>query len=315
MVSKFVSKYDLSFLLDGHGVVHDAIINDHQLIANSCESPIGKNIRTILPLRQGEIVFGRLESQAGDRFSRSLSFNEIVLGESEFFVGIEILGFTSPSSDAREILVFINRADPELVPNTPADPAAKNRLLLGVARAAKELFGSADVYTCIQSALVHLGEGLHADRAYLFTIHVSDFEYFCSHRCEWNSGDYSEQIDNTDLYNVPLTMIGDFCKTLLQGKVFRAIVANLPAGPVKENLESQSIKSILICPVIINDRFWGYAGFDDCTYGRKWTGTEIGVLSSFTSLIQQRVSNVYFENREEDLLSAAPLVSDVLKSL
>ena len=43
-------------------------------------------------------------------------------------------------------------------------------------------------------------------------------------------------------------------------------------------LDPRQVKSLLAIPVLIEGRFWGFVGFEDCHSQRIWTGADISIL-------------------------------------
>jgi signal transduction histidine kinase/CheY-like chemotaxis protein len=54
---------------------------------------------------------------------------------------------------------------------------------------------------------------------------------------------------------------------------------------VKEQMTPQGVLSILIVPVFLRDRFWGFVGFDDCHRERLFSDNEEAILRSGSLLI------------------------------
>lgn len=50
-------------------------------------------------------------------------------------------------------------------------------------------------------------------------------------------------------------------------------------------LESRKILSILIIPIFVENNFWGFIEFDDCTNNRVWTNNEENILSNIANSI------------------------------
>lgn len=127
-----------------------------------------------------------------------------------------------------------------------------------------------------------IGETLNVDRVYLFENHIHPLtgEVLTSQRIEWAKGDVSPQINNPELQDISIDEIGDFVKPLKQGKPFVAIVSELPDSLTKDLLIAQQIKSLLVLPLFIYDKFQGFVGIDDCTNERIWTELEIQFLVS-----------------------------------
>lgn len=152
-----------------------------------------------------------------------------------------------------------------------------------------------------------VGEYVHVDRIYFFENHPDPItgEELTSQRFEWVKDGVEPMIDNPDLQNLPIDIVADFMKPLLQNLPFEAIVRELPEGGTKEILASQNILSILVLPIWIEGRMYGFIGFDDCTAERGWSEEELHFLQSITSnlssAISRRTALLEVEKKAEEL--------------
>jgi len=73
-------------------------------------------------------------------------------------------------------------------------------------------------------------------------------------------------------------------KTLSSGNYINAIVRDLPQEE-RDLLTLSGILSILVVPIFIKDRFWGFVGFDDCHRERIFTKEEESILHSASLMI------------------------------
>ncbi len=137
-----------------------------------------------------------------------------------------------------------------------------------------------------------VGEHVHVDRIYYFEIHPDPItgEELTSQRFEWVKNGIEPMLDNPDLQNLPIEIAADFMKPLQENKPFEAIVRLLPDGNTKEILTSQDILSILVLPILINGKMYGFIGFDDCTSERSWSEEELHFLQSITSNLSSAIS-------------------------
>ncbi|MDN3672519.1 PAS domain S-box protein [Flavobacterium branchiarum] len=78
-------------------------------------------------------------------------------------------------------------------------------------------------------------------------------------------------------------------------KILNTLTSKLKDSFFKELLLANEIKSILILPLYINDKFIGFIGFDDCTNEKKWTEDEIYILQSLAN----NISSTLERNRSE----------------
>jgi PAS domain S-box-containing protein len=64
-------------------------------------------------------------------------------------------------------------------------------------------------------------------------------------------------------------------------------IEDIPGGPEKELLRSQSIKSILVIPLFVNNAFYGFMGFDECLYHRTWLDEDVDILKTTAQIISK----------------------------
>ncbi|MCJ7581772.1 MAG: PAS domain S-box protein, partial [Candidatus Aminicenantes bacterium] len=78
-------------------------------------------------------------------------------------------------------------------------------------------------------------------------------------------------------------------------------IEDIPGGPEKELLRSQNIKSILVVPLFVNNAFYGFMGFDECLYHRKWLNEDVDILKTTAQII----SNAFESKHAEETLRAS----------
>ena len=154
----------------------------------------------------------------------------------------------------------------------------RERLLSVAAFATNTLLSEEDPDRAIMDALQHLGEAVEADRVYIFENHTKEGEVLMSQRYEWTRGQVDPQINNPVLQGLPyLPDSFNFYEAISRGRPYGGLVKDLPESE-RAYLAPQGIISILIVPIIVDDRLWGFIGFDDCQRERVWTNNEVSVL-------------------------------------
>lgn len=158
-----------------------------------------------------------------------------------------------------------------------------------------------------------VGEVVGADRVYYFETytHALTGEPMATQKLEWNKGTAPSQLDNPILIELPLQAFPDFYEPLRNGAHFMAITGLLPEGDLRQAMEDQQIKSTLTIPLFVNESFFGFIGFDDCTREHHWTDDERSFLHTITAnliaAIQRRNSQMelrrIFNERNEILES------------
>ncbi len=164
----------------------------------------------------------------------------------------------------------------------------REQMLKVISDVTYKLLDSNDIIGEIRDTLLDLGQAVKVDRTYLFTnAELPGDVMRTSQRCEWNSGTKTAQIDNPDLQNLPISIFDGFLENLINNKPFQSITSAMPESDLKELLDSQDITSILIIPIFDGEFFWGFIGYDDCTYERTWDESEVTILQTFANVISK----------------------------
>lgn len=164
--------------------------------------------------------------------------------------------------------------------------AIKEKMLFAISQATSILLYEPNIFKAISEALYLIGEAVAADRTYLFTSSMhEEYGLVVSQRLEWNSGAVSPQIDNPELQDVPVLLFDEFMGNVNKQLPFHDLVKNLKDSDLKSILEEQEIISILVIPIFLENKFWGFVGYDECKYERIWTEAELTILQTFATSI------------------------------
>jgi diguanylate cyclase (GGDEF)-like protein/PAS domain S-box-containing protein len=163
------------------------------------------------------------------------------------------------------------------------------------ARSTLSLLRNPSVGEAIPDVLARIGQGLDVDRAYLFEVHEDRSGHpLCSMRFEWVHEGVSAEIGNPDMHDLPMEeLLPHWLPECRDGRSVGGNTADLPQ-PERGIMEAQSIQSVLLVPVLFNETFWGFLGFDSVRSTREWTATEDSVLRIIgaalaTAIERQRV--------------------------
>jgi PAS domain S-box-containing protein len=152
----------------------------------------------------------------------------------------------------------------------------RENLLSAIADANSFLISEPDLYIALNKAAERVGRSTGVDRVYLFvnTLDAQGNAVTTSQRMEWNSGQAIPQLNNPDLQEVPVSEFGIFMDPLRCNKPFQSVVAELEDDFVRGFLAAQDIRSIIVLPITVHGKFWGFLGFDQCTHVRVWSHEE-----------------------------------------
>jgi PAS domain S-box-containing protein len=160
----------------------------------------------------------------------------------------------------------------------------RDQLFATLAHVTSEFILYANWEDAIPAVLQSVGEMINVDRVYIFQNDAfQENENITScQRFEWSSTGSTSQALNPELQHLPISDL-PVSELLTEKKPYYALVREIENDALKTLLQGQGIVSILIFPIFVQQHFWGFIGFDDCTRERHWSELEFSVLHSFSS--------------------------------
>ncbi len=178
-------------------------------------------------------------------------------------------------------------------------------ILDAVSFAAGQFLRTTDWKQSIQEVLERLGKATGVSRVYIFENNSEkDGNLLTSQRYEWCASGISPQIDNPDLQGFSLRKNGfeRWEEMLGQGQLIQGHVKEFPESE-KNVLTPQNIRSIVVTPIFVGQKWWGFIGFDECQIEREWSIAEIDALraaaETLGAAIQQKFLNDTLKESEE----------------
>jgi len=183
----------------------------------------------------------------------------------------------------------------------------RERILLGVADATSILLRNVDIDKAFNKVLEVLGKATTADRVYIFQNSFDSItqKNVVSQKYEWCSEGIEPQIDSSDLQNVCYEDLGimRWYDTLSSDNEISGSVCDFPSGE-RAILEPQGIKTVAVVPIFVDNIFWGFIGFDDCSQNRVWTKSETALLFTAATSIGGAIKRTKDENHIQALLKS-----------
>lgn len=177
------------------------------------------------------------------------------------------------------------------------DPEYHIRLLQGVTQATHCLLTLSDHHEAMHLALAHLGKALVVDRVYIFQNHTDPVtqSLLASQWWEWTPERRSLPFNNLELQNLSYaTVLRRWYDYLSQGKAITGYQDELPEWE-KQLLGDRQVCSLLVLPIFVDQRFWGFVEFDDCQSDRQWTAEEIAILNTVADSFGGAISHHHAE--------------------
>jgi PAS domain S-box-containing protein len=164
----------------------------------------------------------------------------------------------------------------------------KDNLLQGIAEATKSAISFADIDNGLTKALRILGIAAEVDRVYIYKHQVGQEtdEMFVSILYEWSSTSSESQLQNPILQRLSYSRFAslDFYGNFEKGKTLKFLIKKLPAHE-RIVFVDRNIRSIILVPIMIDGKYWGFIGFDDCRTDRIWSEDEESFLSTMAATI------------------------------
>jgi len=159
---------------------------------------------------------------------------------------------------------------------------------------------STEFESALWNSMGMMAKAVNADRAYIWKNYIKNGMIHCTQLYEWSEGAEPQQgnVYTTDIPYEEKTP--EWVYTLSRGKCINSLVRDM--SPAEQTLLApQGIISILVVPVFLREKFWGFVGFDDCHRERLFTENEESILRSGSLLI----ANALLRNEMTRELAAA----------
>jgi PAS domain S-box-containing protein len=259
---------------------------------------IGKTMWELFPPQVAEAQMGMVR--------QAINSGQRLVGDSETSLQGQPIWFRSsiqplPAIAGQPRAALIIATDISEIKQANKALARRDRLLQSVARCAALLLEMPNLSQAMQGALEILGEATGVDRVYLFENHDHPQSHVlvASQRYEWAREGVSVQIDNPDLQNMSYEhQFRRWYDLLANREAVQGLVRDAPQTE-RGVLEAQGILSLLVVPIFIEDRFWGFIGFDDCHIERVWSDNDSSILAAAADMIGSAIAH---EKTEQALL-------------
>ena len=147
-----------------------------------------------------------------------------------------------------------------------------------------------DFEDSLQNAMSIIACAVNADRVCIWKNYNSDEGGYCSEIYEWDKGSFRTSAEHGALTEDLKYKEKKFLKELAsQGNSVSFLVREMQSN-LKDHLTARGITSIFIMPVFIQDKFWGFIGYDNYTKERLFSENEELILRSASRTIVNAIS-------------------------
>ncbi|MEN9239933.1 MAG: EAL domain-containing protein, partial [Thermostichales cyanobacterium SZTDM-1c_bins_54] len=164
-----------------------------------------------------------------------------------------------------------------------AELLRRDRLLEAVAKATTALLENSDYASAIQQALQQLGEAVEVDQVRLFSNHCHPVSrtWLLSQRFAW----LRQPQTTSPIPTIPYFPALERWYTCLQaGQLIQGSLEDFPPGE-QQVWDPYGARSLLVVPIFVQGRFWGFISFGDQQPRREWQQAEVSILITMASAI------------------------------
>ncbi len=265
-----------------------------ELIGDKTENIIGKQVSEIFPPHVAEMYEEGLRNVF--ETATQLGTDSILqVRDLNLFLNTRL----NPILDDRKKVIAVIGVSRDITDRKRAEDEIKRReqYLLGLNDAAQTLLIPRSLVP-FQEFIDKIGPAANASRAYVFiNRRGSDGELIASRKAEWCADGIDPTIDNPlpqDLsYKEDLPRWGE---ALARGKGINSLAADFPERE-RELFKPYAIRAALTIPIMIENEFVGFIGFDNCVSDREWDKTEETFLRAAANDLAQAISRARSEEK------------------
>jgi len=143
-----------------------------------------------------------------------------------------------------------------------------------------------DIDRCLDECLEIMGKTLKVSRIYIFG--YSHESGTVNNTIEWVSEGIPPQKAN--LQKLPVKLFSWWMGKMKNNQIINfQDIEDIPGEQEKKILRPQGIKSVLAVPLFVNNNFYGFIGYDECQYHRKWLDEDVDILKTTVQIITKSI--------------------------
>ncbi len=162
----------------------------------------------------------------------------------------------------------------------------REKILKTINSCAERLFKSLDWETELDKLIEEIGKSIDVNSVYVFKNHTKDDELLTSLLFRWRLPEIEKEVEKAQLQNISYRLAGfeRWVDTLGKREV---IYGSVKEFPFREYLflSILGIKSILVAPIFVSDKWWGFITLNECRSEREWEKSEIDAIRTFVDIL------------------------------
>jgi PAS domain S-box-containing protein len=181
--------------------------------------------------------------------------------------------------------------------------ATRLRYEEGLAACSQALLYGTDNHGNLNVALKYLLKAADAGRVYIFENFEDERDGLCMRQTyEACADDVEPQQDNPILKHAPYKEgFSSWAEILAKGQPVKGTIRNFPKQQ-RAILEPQGILSILVLPITVGGKWFGFIGFDDVKREREWSEEDIRLLQTAAEMLGGYIEHIEAESALQESL-------------
>lgn len=130
------------------------------------------------------------------------------------------------------------------------------------------------------SVLQRLGEATAVSRVYIFeNITGEDGGLYARNMDQWSAPGVPDSNPELQVLSYRELGNGRWYEVFRRGEIIHTHTRDLPDDE-RPGFEEEGTKSFVIVPIVVNDAWWGFVGFDECVEEREFSAPELDALKA-----------------------------------
>ena len=151
-----------------------------------------------------------------------------------------------------------------------------------------------DLNDFLQESLRSMGDILDVSRIFIFTYQPVFDTFSCI--CEW----VAKGVTTLEALDELKIKIPWGSRHFKEGKIINyENTRDIPGAQYRERLLAADVQSTLNVPLFIKGDLYGFMGFDECHYHRKWIDEDVYILNTAAQIITRAIENKRYEEALE----------------
>ncbi len=242
----------------------------------------------------------------------TISFDSTRYSKDRKIIDVQILGSPIQLNNNKTGIYVIYRDISEKKKHNE-ELKSKGLLFKSIANILSNLWKIENEYNSINFFIKSIGKITSSDRVYIIKNQLNAENASMKLLYEWTVESHLSVISNPSFTKIAYFPNYNEWFTVLNSKSEICKKDTNTADSEKINFLNQSLKSILLVPIEINSKFWGFIGLDNCITEHYWSETEIAIIQIASNNLAS-----YFERKliDDELIEARKRAeeSDKLKS-